>query len=92
MAALGEVREAGVLLAALDAAAEDDDVVVMAIDRDAAEDAAEDADVPIVLELEGEEEIDIVEDGAETVPEEAVEGLGEEGADELVDVQRSRKY
>ena len=58
------MREAGVLLAALDAAAEDDDVVVMAIDRDAAEDTAEDADVPIVLELEGEEEIDIVEDEA----------------------------
>lgn len=64
MAALGEVREAGVLLAALDAAVEDDDEAVMAIDRDTAEDAAEDADVPIALELEGEEELEIDENGA----------------------------
>lgn len=64
MAALGEVREAGVLLAVLDAAVEDDDEAVMAIDRDTAEDAAEDADVPIALELEGEEELEIDENGA----------------------------
>lgn len=58
------MREAGVLLAALDAAVEDDDEAVMAIDRDTAEDAAEDADVPIALELEGEEELEIDENGA----------------------------
>ena len=58
------MREARVLLAALDAAVEDDDEAVMAIDRDTAEDAAEDADVPIALELEGEEELEIDENGA----------------------------
>ena len=58
------MREAGVLLAVLDAAVEDDDEAVMAIDRDTAEDAAEDADVPIALELEGEEELEIDENGA----------------------------